>query len=157
MTAAFGSDHRRIEELLCEITQAASASDLVHAGHRFAVLAADLRRHMEVENRLLFTPFEKSTGMVDSGPTVIMRREHREIEQRLRDLQHLLGTDRDAKSIVARTQELKAILDDHCLREESALYPTCDRLLDSAQANQAVRELQRERPPSPQPHLDRPR
>ena len=143
VAVSFGRDHRKIRALLDEVAGLAHASDLAGARRTFATFAAGLRRHIEIEDLLLFMPFEKRTGMADSGPTAVLRREHREIEQRLESLSQTLLPGQDAAGVERQARALLALLDDHARREETILYPTCDRIFDAAEEKAAVRALGR--------------
>lgn len=103
-------------------------------------LLGSVTRHIHLEEELLFTPFEEGSGLKEQGPTVLLRREHREILRRLDALAATLESDAggDARSDV---RALLALLDDHRRRESAALFPTCDRLLDGDARATALREL----------------
>lgn len=139
-----GEEHRRLHRVLDELLDTARAAQLDAAAASFAALRRGLQQHIAVEDDMVFPAFEERTGMRDSGPTVTMRREHREIERRLGAIGEALGT-KDAGALVGQAAELRALLDDHAHREEGALYPTCDRLLDARERARVLRAAGRKR------------
>jgi uncharacterized protein (DUF2249 family) len=73
-----GWDHDRLEALLCEHVEAFTAGRLEEARQRFAEFRTGLKRHIRMEEQVLFPAFDRATGM--EGPTAVMRQEHRTIE-----------------------------------------------------------------------------
>jgi iron-sulfur cluster repair protein YtfE (RIC family) len=99
-----------------------------------------LRRHIGLEEELLFPEFERLTGMSPhAGPTAVMRHEHRQIEAVLLTLERTIGTA-GAEADAARG-ELRRVLVDHNAKEEQVLYPTTDRLLGDADRRALVGRL----------------
>src|SRR5215208_4062118 len=72
-------DHDRLDGLLSEATQRVAEGDLSQALSLFTAFDDGLRRHIRLEEELLFPLFESRTGM-RNGPTATMRAEHRVIE-----------------------------------------------------------------------------
>ncbi len=135
LATALGEEHRRVEALLYDGTAAVDSAPPLLA---FELLARRLRAHIDVGDRCLFPAFERQTGMRDEGPTVALRHEHREIERRLQAMED--GPD-DAARTAAELGRLRALLDDHFQREESVLYPACDRLLEPQERVAVLRGL----------------
>jgi regulator of cell morphogenesis and NO signaling len=76
------------------------------------------------EEDLLFPMWEEKTGMVEDGPTPVMRFEHSQIRQYLDAIHHKVAgrnpdTDREE-------QALLQVLGSHNRKEERALYPAID-------------------------------
>jgi iron-sulfur cluster repair protein YtfE (RIC family) len=137
----FSADHRRLEELLVALIGAVESSDLERARRAMATYVRESRRHSRVEDDVLFAGFEERTGMRDTGPTVILRRDHQEIDRRLDQLSGALVNASTAHEALFQVRALQALLHDHRKREETILFPVCDRLLDAAVRAAAVREL----------------
>ena len=86
----------------------------------------DLERHIVWEERLLFPLWEEKTGMMNSGPTVVMRGEHRHINERLAAISSKLekgDPDTDSEELA-----LTVLLTAHNMKEERVLYPSLDKL-----------------------------
>jgi hypothetical protein len=84
IASAFASHHQTCDDAYAEAELAASEGrwpDAVAAFERFRALT---ERHLAVEEERLFPAFESVTGIV-SGPTRVMRIEHRQLRAPLTD------------------------------------------------------------------------
>ena len=127
ITAYLSRDHDRLDALLAQIYEHASKGDLVAAGGPFAEFADGLVRHMRIEEQSLFGEFERRTGML-SGPTQVLRTEHRALEHALDRMRAALAAA-DAEVFVRGHDDLVEILVAHHLKEEEVLYPMALRSL----------------------------
>ena len=141
VTASLRTDHLRLDALLKEAIAALARNDARPATATFGAFASGLRRHIEVEDELLFPPFERRTGMRDAGPTNVMRRDHKDIERRLTSISAALHDGLLPVSVGGEMRALAALLDDHNVREEEILYPWCDRVLDESERAAVSRRL----------------
>jgi iron-sulfur cluster repair protein YtfE (RIC family) len=137
----FGDDHERMREALECAIAACRQSAPREACAGFRRFASDLRRHIHAEEALLFPAFEMHTGLINRGPTAVMRREHREIEQMLEYTGALLNKMADLAVVEQQLRALQALLADHDRREEMVLYPACDRCFTQPERFAAVRAL----------------
>ena len=80
ITAFFEQGHDRLDELF-KTFQQLKRSDFAKAKDAFKEFKFGLQRHIVWEEDLLFSLWEKKTGMTESGPTPAMRNEHRQIGQ----------------------------------------------------------------------------
>jgi iron-sulfur cluster repair protein YtfE (RIC family) len=100
-----------------------------------------LRRHIIWEEELLFPLFERKTGMT-SGPTQVMRMEHRQIGRDLDAIHHKVHTqDADTDT---EEHSLLEVLSRHNLKEEKILYPAIDQAMnesDRASLFDAMRKI----------------
>jgi iron-sulfur cluster repair protein YtfE (RIC family) len=119
ITEFFEQDHDRLDELF-KTFQQSKRSDFPKAKEAFKEFKFGLQRHIVWEEDLLFPIWEQKTGMSDSGPTPVMRNEHRQIGQQLEAIhQKVVNQSPDS---------------DH---EEQALYPAIEKVT-SAEERQAV-------------------
>jgi hemerythrin-like domain-containing protein len=127
-----GWDHDRLDALCERAFQARARGASDEARALAAEFASGLRRHIGLEEELLFPEFERLAGMSPhAGPTAVMRHEHRRIEGFLATLERTIG-EAGAQADEARAG-LLGVLVGHNVKEEQVLYPTADRLLgDSA-------------------------
>ncbi len=139
---ALSWDHDRLDALEQAAFRARAAGDLQSAVDLYTEFASGLRRHIGFEEDLLFPAFEKSAGMPPtSGPTAVMRAEHREIRELL---DRIAAGIADAAAPVERLREsFHAVLSDHNLKEEGVLYPGADELLGKEEADRLVARIQR--------------
>ena len=122
----FAQDHDRLDALFASF-RADKYSEYGKAKEAFREFKAGLERHIVWEEQLLFPVWEEKTGMTDSGPTFVMRGEHRHIGERLEAiLQKVQNEDPDTG---AEEQALIVLLSAHNMKEERVLYPSIDKLV----------------------------
>jgi hemerythrin-like domain-containing protein len=133
------ADHDRLDRLFLDAVRLVGADDFTGAGAKLAIFVAGLTRHIRLEDEVLFPRFEQATAMT-SGPTAVMRREHRLIENVLTGLTEALE-GRDRAKFDALHGELVAILEPHNEKEEAVIYPMTDDALDDESRSRLVAEL----------------
>jgi uncharacterized protein (DUF2249 family) len=139
-------DHRRLDALWDDYGRALAAAELEGARARFLEFATGLRRHIRMEEDLLFPAFEKGSGLRESGPTAVMRSEHREIKAHLQAIETALVQASEATEARQRLQHhpeaLESLLASHGQKEEHVLYPATDRMLAKKERDELVRKMQ---------------
>ncbi len=135
------SDHDRLDGQL-KAFQEAKHRDPPAAGGLFRRFESGLRRHIRWEEETLFPRFEERTGMEASGPTAVMRQEHRDIEATLDRMRTLV--DREDAATDALERRLLEVLGPHNEKEEAVLYPWIDGALPAADRNRMVLGFQAE-------------
>jgi hemerythrin-like domain-containing protein len=138
----FGADHRSLERGFDDLAETWARGDVERTRRDLLLTGNDLRRHMRAEDDVLFAAFEAQTGLRDTGPTSVLRREHEQIVLRLDELQQLLGAG-DRSSVARRLSLLRALLADHWSREEQIVFTSCDEILETREKLLAVRALGR--------------
>lgn len=132
-------DHDRLDGLLSEATQRVEQGHMAQARNIFVAFDEGLRRHIRLEEEVLFPLFEAKTGM-RSGPTMVMRTEHRVIEAELNRMRHGLESG-DASEYASGLSSLHGVLGTHNAKEEQVLYPITDDLLDVLERRDVVDRL----------------
>lgn len=141
VTEALEWDHDRLDALQSEAFAARAAGDLALATRRFHEFAVGLRRHIAFEEALLFPAFERLAGVTaQEGPTAVMRSEHREIEQRLHDMECRFTRTEDP--MTGARAAFHEIMHEHNVKEEQVLYPATDRLLGEDERDELVGNIQ---------------
>jgi iron-sulfur cluster repair protein YtfE (RIC family) len=138
ITEFFEQDHDRLDELF-KTFQQSKRSDFPKAKEAFTEFKFGLQRHIVWEEDLLFPIWEQKTGMSDSGPTPVMRNEHRQIGQQLEAI-HQKVADQNPDS----DQEELALLDllgSHNRKEERALYPAIDKVTSPEERDTIFRSM----------------
>ncbi len=141
ITEYFQSDHRRLDGIMDRFQDAYKTGRWEEASRDFREFNLGLRRHIQVEEEVLFPAFEEKTGMHDAGPTFVMRMEHTEIRGLL---DRTLGaTDsKNGSQIAESTHALTNILGDHNMKEEHILYPESDGIFSDHERIQVVKKAQ---------------
>lgn len=129
------AEHRRLDRSITEFIHALPGE----ARLLFLRFAADMRRHLRLEEDLLFPVFEQRAGI--AGPVAVMLREHRAIVKLLDTISGAL--DRDEAGAPASIEQLVALLADHHFKEERILYPKTDLVLDENERARLADQLAR--------------
>lgn len=114
-------DHDRLDNIFKEFRKIKN-TDKNQAKNLFHEFKTGLQRHIVWEEEILFPLFEHKTGMKDSGPTAVMRMEHRTIKDFLANIHHNIGKD-ETQDV---EDQLIEVLTEHNNKEESILYPWID-------------------------------
>ncbi len=130
IAAFYAVDHDDIDRLLDEF-RASRGGGQPAALALYREFKARLERHIGWEEDILFPLYERLSGMVDNGPTVVMRSEHRTITALLDSIDTTLGQGK--ASIDADEAELLEVLAAHNWKEENILYPLIDRQVSVAE------------------------
>jgi hemerythrin-like domain-containing protein len=84
-------------------------------------------RHLAMEEEVLFPAFEARTGM-RSGPTEVMRMEHAQMRDLLRDMADAVAAGNQGR-FLGLSETLNMLMQQHNLKEENMLYPMSDQVL----------------------------
>lgn len=140
-------DHRELDQRFEEF-KAIPASDTGQRREQFDRFANELRRHIAVEERLLFPIF----GEGDPSRRALVERmldEHRQIEGALGRIRR--GLDEAAVPTEGVEFELVNVLWAHNALEEGAVYPWFDSHLSSELSRTVQRELRDSGPAQAEP------
>jgi len=120
-------DHDRLDAILVEVVGLVDRSDFTAARVAHAPFDEGLRRHIRIEEEILFPLFERKTGMT-RGPTTVMREEHRIIQAALDRMKEALAAGEEP-AFRAALATLEATLPPHNVKEEHVVYPMTDDAL----------------------------
>lgn len=119
----YAADHDRLDALFTQY-RSTKANEPIAARAMFDEFRSGLQRHIAWEEGILFPVFESHTGMRHTGPTAVMRAEHRQIEQYLAAIGQRLHQDDVATD--DDDARLLSLLESHNFKEEHILYPAID-------------------------------
>jgi regulator of cell morphogenesis and NO signaling len=136
----FAADHDRLDALFAEFRRLKRV-DYPKAKENFKQFKFGLQRHIIWEEQILFPAFESQTGMRDTGPTAVMRAEHRQIGERLEAIHEKVrrqdpNSDREEEALLQ-------VLSQHNQKEEMVLYPTLDRMLSEGEVTAAFEAMEK--------------
>jgi iron-sulfur cluster repair protein YtfE (RIC family) len=119
--------HKHCDEIFADAEEACGKGDWDAGTRTFATFAGQLETHFLSEEEVLFPAFESATGMV-SGPTEVMRGEHRQMRDLLAQMKLALD-ERDGEGFGGAAETLLIMMQQHNMKEENILYPMCDNAL----------------------------
>ena len=122
--------HKHCDDLFADTEAACAGNDWTAGARAFAQLNDQLETHFSSEEEILFPAFEAATGMT-SGPTEVMRAEHRQMRDLLAQMQGALLA-RDGDTFGGAAETLLILMQQHNMKEENILYPMCDNALASS-------------------------
>jgi iron-sulfur cluster repair protein YtfE (RIC family) len=139
VTGFLTQDHREADNLLAAAGRHGAQREWRACAGELSSFRAALETHMQLEEQVLFPAFERATG-TDSGPTAVMRAEHRQMLEALGAIESAAAaTDSDHFDSLFRS--FTTFMDAHSMKEERILYPMCDRMLDTLTAAELQRQL----------------
>ena len=139
-----GRDHDAIDVILADALRMAEDGETERAEHTFAEFADGLRRHIAIEEELLFPVFDRRHGFGGcgrpGGPSSVMVLEHRSIQNALAECQHALASlgKIDFREPFAH---LRQLVEMHNVKEEQVLYPIIDRALSPTERVELVARM----------------
>jgi hemerythrin-like domain-containing protein len=129
ITEFMESDHRRCDRSFADAEALVSKSEWEQGADRFGQFLDAMEHHFSMEEKVLFPAFEEHTGQT-AGPTQVMRSEHTQMRQLLKDMSRALaGEDRDG--YLGLSETLMIIMQQHNMKEEQMLYRMADQVLAS--------------------------
>ena len=138
ITDFMGQDHDRLDQLFSAF-RSKKASDVARAIHFFSEFKRGLQRHIIWEEEFLFPRFESRTGLLDGGPTAVMRLEHRRIKGLLDKIHDDVANGKTETDDLEG--ELANVLLVHNTKEESVLYPAIDQCLSEQEATELIEAM----------------
>lgn len=142
MTTIFefmSTDHDRLDNIFEEFKNL-KKNDISAARRLFLDFKAGLQAHIVWEEDILFPIFERGTGMHDTGPTAVMRMEHRHIKKFLEEIGEKVLAG-EVEGIEEAEIGLLEVLGAHNQKEENILYPAIDNLTSEQEKEQAITRM----------------
>lgn len=121
--AFFTDDHRACDDLWAAVEAAGEKGDGAALSAAFATFDQAMRRHLAMEEEVLFPAFEEKTG-ITMGPTRVMRMEHDQMRGLLAQMAQAAASD--PESVLDHGDTLLMLIQQHNMKEEGMLYPMCD-------------------------------
>jgi iron-sulfur cluster repair protein YtfE (RIC family) len=128
--------HKHCDEIFADAEEACSKGNWSAGEKAFAEFASQLETHFLSEEEVLFPAFESATGMT-SGPTEVMRGEHRQMRDLLAQMRASLA-NRDSDDFGGNAETLLIMMQQHNMKEENILYPMCDNALGGSDVGASI-------------------
>lgn len=122
------NDHRRCDDLFAKMEEEASKS-LLSATNICQAFIAEMERHFQMEERVMFVEFEQKTGMTQ-GPTAMMRQEHMQMRALMAQLHNAINANNKDK-FFGLSETLMILLQQHNMKEEQMLYTMAQQHLNN--------------------------
>jgi hemerythrin-like domain-containing protein len=130
-SAYFTDDHRRCDDAWAEIEGFVVSKDLTAANQAWERFSAMMRRHLAMEEEVLFPALEDAMGMHGGGPTHVMRLEHAQMRGLLDQMGQCAAAGQ-FDQLLDHGDTLLMIIQQHNAKEEGILYRMADRALGDA-------------------------
>ncbi len=128
--------HKHCDEIFADAEEACAKGNWSAGEKAFAEFAGQLETHFLSEEEVLFPAFESATGMT-SGPTEVMRGEHRQMRDLLAQMKVSLD-NRDDDGFSGNAETLLIMMQQHNMKEENILYPMCDNALGGSDVGTSI-------------------
>ncbi len=128
------NDHRRCDDVFAKMEERAHNS-LLDAKELTQEFIANMERHFQMEERVMFLEFETKTDMT-MGPTEMMRQEHSQMRNLMSQLLEAIEND-DKDKFFGLSETLMILLQQHNMKEEQMLYAMAQQHL-SAESDRIV-------------------
>jgi uncharacterized protein (DUF2249 family) len=132
------SDHQRIHRMLERLGELARNGEHKQLTEETGHLATSLRKHVAMEEELLFPVISESLGTL-RGPSAVLRDEHIQIFNLIESIQRTAATD----GYPSLVEQLEDLLVNHSGIEERILYAITDLLLTEQERDELVKRCQR--------------
>lgn len=136
LTVFFEQDHRDCDARWVDVEELLDTRDIEAARPAWQKFDAGMRRHIAMEEEVLFPAFELAVRMGSGDPTGTMRMEHKQMLGLLDqiDLAIELG---DAEKAIEIGDTLLMLIQQHNTKEEGILYPQAEKVLSGNWASLA--------------------
>lgn len=145
VAGVMGADHHRLHDLWRDFICSVELCTIHKLHQRAAEFALGMRRHIEIEEAMLFPLLETQTEMNGSGPAAVMRSEHREIETTLVRLDKLAAASDPTtiwRTLGGEPDDPSALFSSHEGKEEAIPYPFMDHVFGRAEKNELLSVIQ---------------
>ncbi len=122
-------EHSLYENLLSECTEAIGIEDWGTADSLFKKMVVHLKRHIAVEEEVLYPAYEAATH-APQGPTGALREEHDHIVRLIMDMARVIKT-KDSDYVLECLAHLERQMIKHHEKEEDIFLPMASHILDA--------------------------
>lgn len=124
----FEQDHRDCDARWAEVEELLDSGNSDLAREAWRKFDLSMRRHMSMEEDVLFPAFEARSGMGGGGPTMVMRMEHLQMQGLLDQIGVAIESG-DEENALDLGDTLLMLIQQHNVKEEGMLYPMAENML----------------------------
>jgi len=136
LAAFFEQDHRDCDARWADVEELLDTQDVEAARPAWQKFNTGMRRHIAMEEEVVFPAFEAAARMGGGGPTAVMRMEHKQMVGLLDQIEAAMESD-DAEQAMDLGDTLLMLVQQHNIKEEGMLYPMAENILAGNWANLA--------------------
>ena len=137
LAAFFEQDHRDCDARWVDVEELLDTLDVDAARVAWQKFDAGMRRHIAMEEEVLFPALESAARMDGSGPTAMMRMEHQQMRGLLDQIESAMESG-EAEQALDIGDTLLMLVQQHNIKEEGMLYPMAENVLAGSWAKLAV-------------------
>jgi hemerythrin-like domain-containing protein len=124
----FEQDHRDCDARWADVEELLDAGDIELAQAAWQKYDASMRRHLAMEDKVLFPAFEARSDATTASPVAALKLEHEQMEGLLDLIAEAIEAV-DAEQAMDLGDTLLMLVQQHNAREEDMLYPEAEKLL----------------------------
>jgi len=128
LAAFFEQDHRDCDARWADVEELLDTQDVDAARPAWQKFNTGMRRHIAMEEEVLFPAFESAAKMGAGGPTAVMRMEHQQMRGLLDQIESAMESG-DAEQAMDLGDTLLMLIQQHNIKEEGMLYPMAENIL----------------------------
>lgn len=124
----FAQDHSDCDARWVDVEDLLDNADTAAAREAWQAYDTGMRRHLAMEEDVLFPAFDAMSGMAGGGPTAMMRMEHQQMRGLLDQIGEAMEAG-DAQEAMDIGDTLLMLIQQHNVKEEGMLYPMAENML----------------------------
>ena len=128
LTEFFEQDHRDCDARWVDVEELLDTADIEVARNAWQKYDAAMRRHLAMEEEVLFPAFDAKSGMAGGGPVAVMKMEHQQMRGLLEQIDEAIEAG-NAEQAMDIGDTLLMLIQQHNVKEEGMLYPMAENLL----------------------------
>ena len=138
LASFFTQDHQDCDARWAELEDQLAGADEATGQALWQVFDSSMRRHLAMEEDILFPAFDSRSGMAGGGPTAMMRMEHMQMRGLLDQIGASMAAG-DTEEALDVGDTLLMLIQQHNIKEEGMLYPMAQNMLSGEWAALADR------------------
>lgn len=128
LTGFFEQDHRDCDARWADVEELLDTADIESARVAWQKYDSSMRRHIAMEEEVVFPAFVAKSGIADGGPIAVMKAEHLEMIGLLEQIDAAMQAG-DAQLAMDIGDNLLMLVQQHNAREEDIFYPMAKDVL----------------------------
>ena len=128
LVSFFEQDHRDCDARWADVEELLDTVDIEAAKDAWQKYDSNMRRHLAMEEEVLFPAFDARSGMAGGGPVAEMKIDHQQMIGLLDQVGEAIDAG-DAQRAMGIGDTLLILTQQHNVKEEEVLYPMAENLL----------------------------